>query len=72
MLYTVDKIQKDVRIALNLNTKSATHCLLNDGDVDTLMVDDLIRSRRYLRTQFSRVESWRHQAHLLESGQQLR
>lgn len=63
MLYTVDKIQKDVRIALNMNEISDQ--LLNDGDVDTLMVDDLIKSK--ILEAVRRVEN-DAPSYLLENG----
>lgn len=42
MIYTIDKIKRDVRIAIDRNSTSK---LLLDQDIDTLTVDEIIRSK---------------------------
>lgn len=43
MIYNIDKIMQDVRICLDLNMTS--DALLESGDIDTLSLDDIIRSK---------------------------
>lgn len=63
MLYELKDIQRDVRIALNLNEIS--DALLNNDDVDTLMVDELIRSKVEDAAQKVELEA---PVHMLDSG----
>ena len=42
-LYSVDSLQRDVRIALDKNATS--EALTSLGDIDTLTIDDIIRSK---------------------------
>lgn len=43
MIYQIDKIMQDVRICIDQNMTS--DALLNTGDIDTLALDDIIRSK---------------------------
>ena len=63
MTYQVEKMMEDVRVCLDQNMTSAA--LLDDGDIDTLALDDIIRSKILEAAQ--RVET-DAPSHLLENG----
>ncbi len=43
MIFQIDKVMKDVRICLDQNMTS--DALINSGDIDTLALDDIIKSK---------------------------
>lgn len=63
MIKKIEDIVKDVRICLDQNMVSES--LLNEGDIDTLSIEDIIRSKIVDAVQ--RVESGAP-THLLEGG----
>lgn len=43
MVYKIEVVERDVRIAIDENKSG--DCLINDGDIDTLSLNDIIRSK---------------------------
>jgi hypothetical protein len=63
MVYKIEVVERDVRIAIDENKTNEQ--LINDGDIDTLSLNDIIRSKIVEAVQ--RVESTAP-AHFLEEG----
>ena len=63
MIYQVDKILQDVRVCIDQNASSES--LLNEGDADTLSLDDIIRSKILESIQTVHLEAPNY---LLENG----
>lgn len=63
MIYQIDKIVEDVRVCLDENMTSAS--LLASGDVDTLALDDIIKSKIVEAVERVEIEAPNY---LLESG----
>lgn len=62
-IYTIDKISKDVRVALDQNMIS--DALVDVGDIDTLAIDDIIKSK--ITEAVKRIHS-NAPSHLLDGG----
>jgi hypothetical protein len=63
MIFQIDKIMQDVRVCIDQNTKNAA--LIDSGDIDTLALDEIIRSKILEAVQRVHVDAPNY---LLESG----
>lgn len=55
MIFQIDKIMQDVRICIDQNAKS--DALINIGDIDTLKLDEIIKSKILEATQRVHIEA---------------